>query len=221
MTARGRWWAAAGFVVVVALLITVVVLGWARPPRPSVLGTDRLGPDSGEPVADYLDRARESLSGDDAAARWALVTLRTGLGTDDVVDVVAGPRISQLLYHVPIDRVYTPVITVPVPAGAAAARAAQAAAAGAMDHVQADDDRSRRIAAVLAARLRAGCPCAVNLVVRGTLAQLRALAAHSAVRSVQALPPDAAAGAFAVLPLLPEQTDTVTPGPDDGAIPDR
>lgn len=203
------------------LLIVVVALGWARPPRPSVLGTDRLGPDSGERVAGYLERAHESLSGADTAPRWALVTSSTGLSTDEVVDVGAGLRISQVLYHVPIDRVYTPVITVPVPAGTAALRAAQAAAAGAMDHVQADDDRSRRLAAVLAARLHAGCACAVNLVVRGTLAQLRAVASRTGIRSVQALPPDAAAGAFAVLPLLPEHVDVVAPGPDDGPIPDH
>ncbi|MGW5519462.1 hypothetical protein [Nocardia africana] len=216
-----KWRPALGFGVVVVLLIVVVALGWARPPRTSVLGTDRLGPDSGERVADYLERAHESLSGADTAPRWALVTSSTGLSTDEVVDLGAGLRISQVLYHVPIDRVYTPVITVPVPAGTGALRAAQAAAAGAMDHVQADDDRSRRLAAVLAARLHAGCACAVNLVVRGTQVQLRGVASRTGIRSVQALPPDAAAGAFAVLPLLPEHVDVVAPGPDDGPIPDH
>ncbi|MDN2502193.1 hypothetical protein FHY52_36725, partial [Nocardia nova] len=117
-----KWRPAIGFAVVVVLLIAVVVLGWARPPRASVLGTDRLGPDSGERVADYLERAHESLSGADTAPRWALVTSDTGLNTDAVVDIGAGLRISQVLYHVPIDRVYTPVITVPVPAGTAALR---------------------------------------------------------------------------------------------------
>ncbi|WP_051024509.1 hypothetical protein [Nocardia aobensis] len=216
-----KWRAAAGFVVVVVLLIAIVALGWARPPRASILGTDRLGPDSGERVAGYLERAHESLSGADTAPRWALATASTGLTTDAVVDIGAGLRISQVLYHVPIDRVYTPVITVPVPAGTAALRAAQSAAAGAMDHVQADDDRTRRLAAVLAARLHSGCACAVNLVVRGTLAQLRGLASRSGIRSVQALPPDASAGAFAVLPLLPGHVDVVAPGPDDGPIPDH
>lgn len=216
-----KWRPAIGFAVVVLLLIAVAVLGWARPPRASVLGTDRLGPDSGERVADYLERAHETLSGADTAPRWALVTSDTGLSTDAVVDIGAGLRISQVLYHVPIDRVYTPVITVPVPAGTAALRSAQAAAAGAMDHVQADDDRSRRLAAVLAARLHSGCACAVNFVVRGTLAELRGLASRSGIRSVQALPPDASAGAFAVVPLLPEHVDVVAPGPDDGPIPDH
>ncbi len=217
---RERWRSAAGFGALVIVAVAVIVLGWAQPPRTAVIATDRLGPDSGEPVTDYLQRAEMSLAGSDTAPRWALVTLRTGLAAEAVADTVAGLRVSQVLYHVPVERVYTPVITVPVPAGAAALRAAQPAAAGAMGHVRADDDRSRRIAAVLTARLRSGCACAVDLVVRGTLAQLRGLASHTAIRSVQALPPDAAAGAFAVLPLLPEQLDTVVPGPDDGVVPD-
>ncbi|NKY52856.1 hypothetical protein HGA08_21880 [Nocardia vermiculata] len=216
---RGRWRTAAGPVLVAAVVAAVVALGWARPPSSSLVGTDRLGPDSGEPVAAYLDRAHDSLPGGDTGPRWALVTFRTGLSTGAVVNAVAGLRISQVLYHVPIDRVYTPVITVPVPAGEAALRAAQPAAAGAMDHVVTDDDRSRRIAGVLAARLHEGCACVVNLVVRGSLAQLRGLMSHADVRSVQALPADASAGTFAVLPLLPEQVDTVVPGPDDGAVP--
>ncbi len=217
---RESWRVAAGFGALVIVLVVVVVLGWARPPRPGVIGTDRLGPDSGERVADYLDRAGASLAGGDTDPRWALVTLRTGTTTDGVIGIVAGLRVSQVLYHVPLDRVYTPVITVPVPEGAAAVRAAQPAAAGAMDHVRTDDDRSQRIAAVSAARLHAGCACVVNLVVRGTLARLRGLAAHDAIRSVQTLPPDASAGAFAVLPLVPEQLDAAVPGPDDGVVPD-
>ncbi|MEV5650067.1 hypothetical protein AB0L57_17625 [Nocardia sp. NPDC052254] len=216
---EGRWFAA-GLGALVIVLVVVVALGWARPPRPGAIGTDRLGPDSGERVADYLERAETSLAGGDTDPRWALVTLRAGTTSDAVVGIVVGLRVSQVLYHVSLDRVYTPVITVPVPAGTAALRAAQPAAAGAMDHVRADDDRSRRIAAVSAARLHADCACVVNLVVRGTLAQLRGLASHEAIRSVQALPPDASAGGFAVLPLLPEQLDVVAPGPDDGVVPD-
>lgn len=221
MRATERRRAVLGAGVAVILVVVLVAIGAARPPRASVLGTDRLGPDSGERVPDYLARAQDSLIGADTAPRWALVALRAGRDTEAVLGLTGGLRISQVLFHVPLDRVYTPVITVPVPAGAAAVRAAQPAAAGAMDHVQADDDRSRRIAAVSAARLHAGCACVVNLVVRGTLAQLRGLAAQPDVRGVQALPPDAAAGAFAVLPLLPEQTDVVGPGPDDGAVPDH
>ncbi|AHH17184.1 hypothetical protein NONO_c23880 [Nocardia nova SH22a] len=216
---RERWRAAAGFGALLIVLIVVVVLGWAQPPRPGAIATDRLGPDSGERVADYLERAEATLPGGDTDPHWALVTLRNGLTTDAVVGAVAGLRVSQVLYHVPLDRVYTPVIVVPVAAGTDAVQAAQPAAAGAMDHVLNSDDRSRRIAAVSAARLRSGCACAVNLVVRGTLAQLRGLAAHEAIRSVEALPPDAAAGTFAVLPLLPGQLDVVAPGPDDGEVP--
>ncbi len=199
----------------------IVVLGWANPPRASVIATDRLGPDSGERVADYLARERVSLQGRDTGERWALVAFAAGVAPDDLPKSVAGLRISNVIYHVPIDRVYTPPITVPVPAGDAAAIGSARAAAGALDTSQTSDDRTRRIATVMAARLRAGCPCAVDLVVRGRLDQLRALTACPGIRSVEALPPDAAADAFAVLPLLPEQTDTVAPGPDDGSVPDR
>ncbi|WP_216899168.1 hypothetical protein [Nocardia alni] len=215
-------WRIAGFVgAAVVFVVFIVVLGWAEPPRASVVATDRLGPDSGERVADYLARARVSLQGGDADEHWALVTFTTGVAPDDLPKSVAGLRISNVVYHVPIDRVYTPPITVPVPAGDAAAIGSARAAAGALNTSQTTDDRTRRIAAVMAARLQAGCPCAVDLVVRGRLDQLRALSTRPGIRSVEALPPDAAADAFALLPLLPEQTDAVVPGPDDGPVPDR
>lgn len=215
-------WRIIGFAAAaVAFVVLILVLGWANPPRTSVIGTDRLGPDSGERVADYLARARVSLEGNDAAGHWALVAFSTGVDPGNLPESVAGLRISNVIYHVPIDRVYTPPITVPVPAGDAAAVGSSRAAAGALDNAQSSDDRTRRLAAVMAARLHAGCACAVDLVVRGRLDQLRALSTRPAIRSVEALPPDASAGAFAIVPLLPEQTDTVAPGPDDGPIPDR
>ncbi|WP_280318277.1 hypothetical protein [Nocardia wallacei] len=257
---------------VVAAFLLIVALGWANPPRAAVVTTDRLGPETGERVDDYLARARNSLTGagaddaagsdagadadngpdagadagahadagadagahadagadaeahadngaDDGAERWALASFGTGVTADRLPEQAAGLRISQVLYHVPLDRVYTPVTAVPVPAGDAAATASIRAAAGAMDYARPADDRAARTAAVVAARLHAGCPCAVAVVVRGTLPQLRDLASHPGIRSVEALPPDAAAGAFAVVPLLPEQLDTATPGPDDGPVP--
>lgn len=222
---------------VVAVVVLIVVLGWAIPPRAAIVSTDRLGPETGERVDDYLARARDSLSGADTdagadidagadaragadtAERWALASFDTGVGADTLPELAAGLRISQVLYHVPLDRVYTPVTAVPVPAGDAAATASIRAAAGAMDYAQPADERAARTAAVVAARLHAGCPCAVGIVVRGRLDQLRDLSSHTGIRSVEALPPDAAAGAFAIVPLLPEQLDTATPGPDDGPVP--
>ncbi len=202
-----------------ALVVLILVLGWANPPRASVIGTDRLGPDSGEAVADYLAAAHDSLRGDDVDEHWALVALTTGIVPADIPETVAGLRVSQVIYHVPIDRVYTPAITVPTPANDAAVIDSARAAAGVLDNSRSSDPRTTRIITVMAARLHAPCPCAVNLVVRGHLDQLRKLSGRHGIRTVQALPPDASAGAFAVMPLLPEQTDTAVPGPDDGPIP--
>ncbi|GAB2705057.1 hypothetical protein GCM10027089_29110 [Nocardia thraciensis] len=209
----------------------VVVLGFAIPPRPAVVTTDRLGPESGEPVAEYLARARDSLGGNGSASlesgeRWALVSFASGVAAARLPEHAAGLRISQVLYHVPIDRVFTPLISVPVAAGDAAAIASGRAAAGAMEYVATDparsaDDRALRTAAVVAARLRAECPCVVGAVVRGSLERLRELPSHNNIRAVEALPPDAAAGAFAVVPLLPEQQESAVPGPDDGPVPER
>ncbi|WP_051499162.1 hypothetical protein [Nocardia sp. BMG51109] len=203
----------------VAFVVLIVVLGWAVPPHPAVVSTDRLGPESGERIDDYLARARDSLSGADAGERWALVSFGGGVAVDRVPEQAAGLRISQVIYHVPLDRVYTPAITVPVPAGDAAALASLRAAAGAMDNALPAGERADRTAAVVAARLHAGCDCAVGMVVRGRLDRLRDLASHTGIRAVEALPPDAAAGAFAVTPLLPEQVDAATPEPDDGPVP--
>ncbi|MCX4095221.1 hypothetical protein [Nocardia sp. alder85J] len=202
-----------------AALLAIVVLGAATTPKPDVISTDRLGPESGEPVADYLSRSRESLSGTDTAQHWALLSLTTGIGTAAIPEHVAGLRISQVILHVPIDRVYTPPITVPVPAGTAAVLDAQRAAAGTLRYAEPTDDRSRAVTAAMTARLRADCPCVTALVLRGTLPDLRKLAATKDIRAVQALPADASAGTFAVVPLLPEQLDTAVPGPDDGPVP--
>lgn len=213
---------AAGFAGVAAgIVVLIYVLGWADPPVASVVMTDRLGPESGEPVAEYLARAHASLSGTDTAERWALVSFATGTTPGSIPESVAGLRVSNVVYDVPIARVYTPPITVPVPAGDAAAIASVRAAAGAMDNPDTSDDRTRRVAAVMAARLHAGCACVVDLVVRGRLDQLRVLSARPGVRAVQALPPDAAADTFAIVPLLPEQIILAAPGPDDGPVPER
>jgi hypothetical protein len=45
------------------------------------------------------------------------------------------------------------------------------------------------------------------------------VAGRDGVRAVEALPPDAVSGKFAVEPLLPEYIDVVGPLPDDGPVP--
>ncbi|WP_245997900.1 hypothetical protein [Nocardia pseudobrasiliensis] len=201
------------------LVVLIVALGWAYPPRASVIATDRLGPDANEPIADYLARAKLSLSGTDSDDHWALASFTTGITPDRIPDHTDGLRIAQVLHHVPLDRVLTPVLTFPVPAGDQAAIATASSAAATLDHTPPLDDRAARIAKVSATRLRSGCPCTIALILRGRLNQLRALSSHNDIRSIEALPADA--GIFAVTPLLPEYTDRAAPGPDDGPIPEN
>lgn len=229
-----------GVVVSAALLVGFfAVLGVLVPPRESGVGTDRLGPEHGEAVADYRARARQSLDGADTAERWALVSFTAPLPPGQLTGLGADLRIAQVLYQVPMPRVRTPLTVVPVPAGAAAVLASAEAAASQLrdaldpnaldpDTIDPDtidrntaDERYRRVLGVAAQRLTDGCACAVGVVVRGPLDRLRTLAENPAVRAVEALPADAIAGRFGVVPLLPEHVDVVAPGPDDGPVPDR
>ncbi|MVU82118.1 hypothetical protein GPX89_33380 [Nocardia sp. ET3-3] len=209
-----------GFVAAAVLsAILIVVLGWAIPPRAAIISTDRLGPESGEVVAQYLDRARKSLEGGDSEGHWALLSFTEGVTADRIPEFGGGLRISEIDYHVTVDRVATPIIAVGVPAGDAVAVASLKSAAAQVESTPTFDDRSTRVKNLVAARLRANCPCVVGIVLYGPLAQLRILAAHPGIRAVEALPADAAAGVFAVSPLLPEQADTASPTPDDGPVP--
>ncbi|SDE25950.1 hypothetical protein [Rhodococcus tukisamuensis] len=221
---RDRTRSAATAGCVLALVALVVVLGVLNPPQRPPVATDRLGPDSGEPVAQYLDRAAAGLAdldtGTATAEHWALVSLTTERTAPDAYRLAAGVRVSELLFRVPLDRVQTPLVVVGVAGERSAARAA-AVAAGRMQGSAGEWDRQAQIDAVSAARLSADCACVVGLTVRGDPASLRALAATPGVRSVEALPADAVFGRFAVVPLLPGQTETVAPGPDDGEVPRR
>ncbi|MFD6393344.1 hypothetical protein [Nocardia sp. NPDC060259] len=203
----------------VVLAVVVVVLGIVNP-RPSTgITTDRLGPAQGERVDDYLNESRNSLSGNDTDLHWALVSFTDYLTPQQIPAASGGLRISGVIQHVPIDRVQTPVITIATPAGDEPAVKSADAAAGLLAAQRYRDQRGADIARVTEARLREGCACTAGLVVRGTLPQLRELAAQPGVRAVQALPADAIAGRFAVSPLLPEATDVVAPAPDDGPVP--
>ncbi|TQF73733.1 hypothetical protein FK531_09065 [Rhodococcus spelaei] len=204
---------------VVALVVLVVVLGVLTPPRPSSIATDRLGPDSGEEVAQYLDRARASLAEPESGdPRWALVSLAPETTARQAYTLADGVRVSQVLFRVPLDRVQTPLIVVDV-AGEESVLRAPAVAADRSQGSTGEWDRQAQIDAVSATRLAQDCACVVGLTVRGDLDRLRALAGTPGVRAVEALPPDAVFGRFAVNPLLPEQTQTAAPGPDDGEVP--
>ncbi|MEV0250533.1 hypothetical protein AB0H76_28335 [Nocardia sp. NPDC050712] len=215
-------------VVAVGAAALIVTLGALNPPRPLGVGTDRLGPEQGETVADYLARATASLGGADTAEHWALVSFRRELAPAEIPAHSAGLRIGQVLHRVPLPRVQTPLVTVGVPAGDAVAVASAGNAAwqlqAQLDHdrgLGVVDDRTLRVTEISIARLRAGCACTVGLVVRATLPQLRNLVPATDIRAVEALPADAVDGRFAVTPLLPEAEGVIGPVPDDGPLPSR
>ncbi|QBS44104.1 hypothetical protein [Nocardia sp. CS682] len=204
----------------VALVLFIVLLGVLNPPRKDGVSTDRLGPEQGEQVTDYLARAQASLEGTDIADHWALVSFTEPLVPEQIPRHSGGMRISQVLYQVSIPRVQTPLVAVPVPQGDEAAVSSAESAAWLLPRTVADQ-RAASINALAAARLRSGCACTVGLVLRGPLDGLRNLAAQNGIRAVQALPSDAVADRFGVVPLLPDQVDVVQPGPDDGPVPDQ
>lgn len=118
--------AGVGVVIVLALVAILTALRTELPRRPGVM-SDALGPDAGESVDDYLDRAAASLAeveGGDAgqrdddedpttgvqAPRWALVTAGAAWSVTEAADIVRGlPRVSGLYVQVPVDGVAMPV----------------------------------------------------------------------------------------------------------------
>jgi hypothetical protein len=208
----------------IGIAMLIVLLGVLNPPRPSGISTDRLGPELGQPVPDYLAQARDSLTGSDSDEHWALVSFTDNLTPGQIPAHSGGLRIGQVIHRVSIPRVHTPMVAVQVPAGdAVAVASADNAAWQLADQLQKQrvvNERATRILTVSIARLRAGCACTVGLIVRGRLPRLRELANQNGIRAVQALPADAVATSFAVVPLLPEYTDVAFPGPDDGPVPD-
>ncbi|WP_245649817.1 hypothetical protein [Nocardia shimofusensis] len=209
-------------VVAVVAVGFFAVLGILNPPRDLGVRTDRLGPENAERVSDYLARAADSLADEDRDDHWALLSFTEPLPPDQLSAHAGGLRIGQVLYQVPIPRVRTPLTTIPVPANETAIRNSAVSAAGLMRSASTgdlSDERYRRILQVSADRLEAGCACAVAIVVRGPVDRLRELGADPAIRAVEALPADAVAGHYGVAPLLPEHTEAVVPGPDDGPVP--
>ncbi|RVW09012.1 hypothetical protein EGT67_12665 [Prescottella agglutinans] len=216
-----RTWAAV--LATVALAGTVVGLGVANPVPAARISTDRLGPDSGEQVSAYLERATATLTAEEDAdpgtQHWALVSLDAPTTPSQLLDDVGDVRVSQVLFRVPLDRVQTPMVAIPVAANPTAVQRAPSVAAARLQASVVGHDRQSLLAAYSAAQLSADCACVVGATVRGSLDQLRALDAAPSVRAVEALPADAIAGSFAVSPLLPSQTDVVLPGPDNGSVP--
>ncbi|BCF83762.1 hypothetical protein RQCS_33070 [Rhodococcus qingshengii] len=227
MTPRGLTPAPAVVAVVVGVA-AVVGVGFANPVPTPPIRTDTLGPDSGEAVPDYLDRARDSVASVDGPV-WALVSFTKALTVDEVITStssvqvpgaeVSGVRVSRVMFRVPIERVQTPLMSVPVPDNDEAVRRSPGVAATRLVSLGGDTDRQQQVALASAKQLSAGCACAVGVLVRATPEGLEAIEHDSNVRAVEALPSDASPWLAAVRPLLPEYVDVVAPGPDDGSVP--
>ncbi|MBS2989778.1 MULTISPECIES: hypothetical protein [Rhodococcus] len=227
MTPRGLTPALAVVAVVVGVA-AVVGVGFANPVLTPPITTDTLGPDSGEAVPDYLDRARDSVASVDGPV-WALVSFTKALTVDEVITStssvqvpgaeVSGVRVSRVMFRVPIERVQTPLMSVPVPDNDEAVRRSPGVAATRLISLGGDTDRQQQVALASAKQLSAGCTCAVGVLVRATPEGLDAITRESNVRAVEALPSDASPWLAAVRPLLPEYVDVVAPGPDDGPVP--
>src|SRR5918998_2555672 len=219
-----RWarWAVLA-VLVAALGVAVVVAGRPGEPLP-VTGVQRLGPEAGEPVADYLRRASASLPATESRSVWALVQLDSYLTPERAAELAQGVRLSQVVLRVPLPRVQTALIIRDLPGQRPVAELTEVLRAAAQDRAAVafrgvPGGRPAAVAAAEAAQLRGGCACVVALLVFGDGEALRAVAAHPGVRAVHAAFPDTPLQDVAISPLLPEQVDLAGPVPDDGAVP--
>lgn len=122
--ARGAGWFA---LLVAGVLVLVAILGFVLRPAgttPPVM-SDALGPESGETVASYIERAARTLAGEPGdpgsagADRWALVSLDevlTATGAGEIADAAGIGRISQVEIYAPVADVAMPVLPAAVAA---------------------------------------------------------------------------------------------------------
>ena len=215
-------------VVAVTFLVLVVgglyAVGRLNPAPTTPVRTDILGPENGEQVSDYIARATRSLVGTTPSdsPRWALASLSAPVSVGAAWDLVGSrPRVmlSQNIFNVPIDRVQTPTVVVPTGNTSESFAASVQAGAQAVMSRTPGTPRAQQVNEVATRRLQSNCSCLIGIVVRADLGQLRSIAGEPGVRAVEALPPDALAGLFTIIPLLTSATTVVGPGPDDGEVP--
>lgn len=217
MPPRARW------VVLAVLFVVFGVTIWAagQGGEVPVTGVQRLGPDAGEPVADYLRRARASWPAGNSA-RWALVQLDGYLTPAPAAELVRGARLSRVIIRVPVPRIQTALITRDLPGQRPVAELTEALRSAAQDRAAVASQQRGRAAALAAAegaQLRTGCACVLALLVFGDGDVLRVLAARPGVRAVHAALPGTLIQDLAISPLLPEQLERAGPVPDDGPVP--
>lgn len=230
MLPQGRW--AVLTVLLAVFSVAVVMAGQHAGPAAtgsSPAGVQRLGPEAGESVADYLRRAGASLPGGNAGPVWALVQLDSYLAPKPAAQLASGVQLSRVILRVPLPRVQTALITRDLPGQQPGTGLTEALLIAAMESAaqnrlaaasrQVPRERSAVVAAAEAAQLGSGCACVLALLVRGDGDALRAVSVHSGVRAVHAASPDTRIWDIAISPLLPEQVDLAGPVPDDGPVP--
>lgn len=212
--------------VVVALLVA-----WyagsrfpASAPAPTG-GSVRLGPEPGQLVAEYLAALPAQLPPPGPVVP-ALVMLDAGVPTARAAALVGPLPVAQAVLRLSLPRVQTALRFEAVESGPGTATALDTARVRAALAAAADAARlAGRPGDIAAAEHTAlddpGCPCVVALVVSGDRAALERIAGAREVRAVQAAPPGTAVRDLALSPLLPEQTGTAGPLPDDGPVPAR
>jgi hypothetical protein len=214
--------AACAAVVLLAAWWTGRETGPAGPAAPVAAGQVRLGPEPGEPVADYLARLPAELP---PPGEPVLALVQYGTGRTAASLAAAAPVTAPVIavFRVPLPRVQTALRFEPVEPGVPAPTAlasAQERARGAAADAGRLTGRAGAVAAAEAAALAdPGCPCAVAVLVRADRAALDALAAAPDVRAVHAAPAGTAVRELALAPLLPEQATAADPLPDDGPVP--
>jgi hypothetical protein len=218
MAPRAQW---------VTLAALALVLGgtvWATGQRDQapITGGQRLGPEAGEPVAEYLTRAAASLPAGERP-RWALVQLDRYLTPESAAELMRGVRLAKVVLRVPMPRVQTALITRDLPGQRPAAELTAALRFASADRLAASRaapaDRRETIAAAEATRLRDGCACVLALLVFGDPGALHTMATRPGIRVVDAAIPGTPIQELAISPLLPEQVEVVGPVPDDGPVP--
>lgn len=180
----------------------------------------RLGPNDGERVADYVNRAGQTLARrSDTGATYALVALDRYVDPDGFGGDFEGVSVVRALARVPLPRVQTRIVE--LPGGASAQLTGAMSAAAAQLRREAGDRSTDALGAAVARaeadRLAAGCDCLLGAVVRAEPAALTRLADRPGIRVVEAAPHGEPLARLAFSPLLPEQQTVVEPPPDDGA----
>ena len=207
------------------LLVALAVawyVGTPSAPPPPAPGTVRLGPESGERVADYLARLPAELPAP-GVETFALVQFAAELTTSAALAAVEPTVPATAVLRVPLPRVQTALRFEPLEPDVPGAAALDNARGRAQQAAADDATRSTgRAAAVAAAEAEAladpACRCVLALLVRGDRAVLEALAVRAEVRAVHAAPAGATPAELALAPLLPGQLDRVVPLPDDGVV---